>query len=217
MPRSLAFIVSTLPAVGLALVLGLTAATPARATPGQIYELKRPVVNLRAGPSRKAKVVSRVRKGGRLMEFARQRGWIKVREMGKLGPEGWVLATLVVPESVSAPPAPPPESSSEAGPPAGAGGYEEGPTVIARPRGRSARYLNNGILTPLGGQTVTVRKHGGRKGKGKGRDHGDRQSGGSRAAGARPGGLRTLGSPRTSGAPNVGSPRSGGAPNIGTF
>lgn len=218
MQRLIAFIVSGLPVAGIALVLGTAAAGPASATPGQIYEISRPVVNLRAGPSTDTKVIDRLRKGARLMEFDRKEGWIKVREMGKLGPEGWVLGRLVAPEELPPPAGPFPEpQSSDAAPSSPDGG--EGPgygddggrVYYAYPRSRLPRRIDNRAFVPWG---VTVHKEprrkrrGGRHRGGRDKSHKDRKNTrdpGASAAREDQRAPRNLGHPRTSGAPNIGT------------
>ncbi|TDI63739.1 MAG: SH3 domain-containing protein [Alphaproteobacteria bacterium] len=106
--------------VALALVLVAGPAGRVFATPGQIHVVDHATVNLRAGPSTKARVIGRLKRGDRVMEFERRGRWLRVQQMGKLAPEGWVHGALVVPEPrpTAARSQPRPEPEDPAPPPA---------------------------------------------------------------------------------------------------
>jgi len=191
-------------AVCCALILAWSG--PAVATPGQIHEVKRPEVNLRAGPGTDAKVIGSLEQGARVMEFAREGRWFRVKQMGRVGPEGWVHGALIAPEKLLEPESPAPPGSTR--PPAderGTGGSsdDDGRRYYGDPGGGFRDVLRDRAFLPWG---VTVK----RKGHG-GKRHGDRgrkrhRHGGKAAKGGavRPG-VRNLGWPRQSGAPNIGT------------
>lgn len=165
----------------------------ALATPGQIYEVTRPEINLRAAPNTDAKVIGHLPEGARLMEFARKGRWFKVKEMGRVGPEGWVYGALIAPEKLDepAPSAPPPAAKAPAaGPPADAGGE------VGSSGGDGRAILPWAVMVP-----PKARRH---KGKRRHRHRGRPGKPGITVRPVRPG-LRDLGWPRTSGAPNLGT------------
>ena len=94
----------------LALVLVAGATGGVFAAPGQIHVVKSAGAALRAAPSTKAEVIGRLVGGDRVMEFEIRGGWLRVQQMGRVAPEGWVSAVLVAPEPrlpvVKAPPQP---------------------------------------------------------------------------------------------------------------
>ncbi|MCZ6449091.1 MAG: SH3 domain-containing protein [Alphaproteobacteria bacterium] len=94
----------------LALVLVAGATGGVFAAPGQIHVVKSAGAALRAAPSTKAEVIGRLVGGDRVMEFEIRGGWLRVQQMGRVAPEGWVSAVLVEPEPrlpvVKAPPQP---------------------------------------------------------------------------------------------------------------
>ena len=95
-------------ALALVLVAGSTGGVIA--APGQIHVVKSAGAALRAEPSTKAKVIGRLVGGDRVMEFEIRGGWLRVQQMGRVAPEGWVPGALVAPEPrlpvVEAPPRP---------------------------------------------------------------------------------------------------------------
>lgn len=190
---------------GLFLVVATAPLMPVSATPGQIHEVKRGTVNLRAGPGTDAKIVRTLKAGTRVMEFARKGRWYRVKEMGRVGPEGWIRGDLIAPETR---PAPEPEPAPDAaGPPPEEGQpvpYVEGDDgryYVSPGFGPRRRDLRNRAFVPWG---VTVkRKTRPRKKDKTGGGHGKK---------------RVLGTPDARGpSRNLGGPRSGGAPNIGSF
>ncbi len=95
-------------ALALVLVAGSTGGVIA--APGQIHVVKSAGAALRAAPSTKAEVIGRLVGGDRVMEFEIRGGWLRVQQMGRVAPEGWVPGALVAPEPrlpvVEAPPRP---------------------------------------------------------------------------------------------------------------
>jgi hypothetical protein len=183
------------------MLFGLSA--PAFATPGQIHEVKRPEVNLRAAPGTDAKVIGSLEEGARLMEFGRKGRWFKVKEMGRVGPEGWVHGALIAPEALPEPAAAaPPQRPADESKPDDYSNGGDGPVYYDPPLGRYRDRLRDRAFVPWG---VTVKRKG-RRHKGKGHHgHGDRAGKGDAKAQTRPPPARNLGSPRRSGAPNLGT------------
>ena len=182
----------------------LSWAAPAHATPGQIHEVQRPEVNLRAGPDTGAKVIGKLERGARVMEFARKGRWVRVKQMGRVGPEGWVHGALIAPEKLPEPPEPeaPAPPADEPGA-AGSTGNDGGPRYSDDPGAAIGLGVQDRAFVPWG---VTIkRKHRGRKGKGR---HG--RGGKGRKADVK---IR----PVAPSGRNLGWPRPSGAPNIGTF
>ncbi len=100
-------------ALPLAMLTGLlwaAASAPVSATPGEIHVVKAAVANLRAGPGTGTKVIERLTRGHRVMEFERRGDWLRVQRMGTVGREGWLHGALVGPEPAPDQPAlaPPP-------------------------------------------------------------------------------------------------------------
>jgi len=203
MPRSTAFLIPLARAAGAALILALGAGAPARATPGQIHVVKRPEVNLRAGPGTATKIIGKLVRGARVMEFGRKGRWFRVKEMGRVGPEGWVHGAMIAPEpepSPAVPAEPAPPSAGERGP-GSTSRDEDGNVTYAYPRGVMPWPPDNRAFVPWG---VEIRKHRPRKRKGRG--------GGRTAPKAAPepkaadrDRSRNLGYPRPSGVPNIGT------------
>lgn len=77
------------------LVFWVAVALPAHATPGQILYVQPEITNVRGAPSTSARVVMRLERGHKLMEFERRGKWIRVLIAGTLGNEGWVHGALV--------------------------------------------------------------------------------------------------------------------------
>lgn len=177
---------------------------PAFATPGQIHEVTRPEVNLRAAPGTGAKVVGSLEEGARVMEFARKGRWFRVKQMGRVGPEGWVHGALIAPEKLPAPePAAVPQPPADDGGPDGYSGDRDGRVYYGYPRGRSPHRLRHRAFLPWG---VTIKRKG-RRHKGKGHHR----------HGGKVGKRRTKTRALRPSARNLGSPRRSGAPNLGTF
>ena len=94
-------------ALALLIVLIGAPATP-DATPGQILYVKSEIANVRKAPSRKARVVKRLRQGHKVIEFERRRRWVRVGMFDTSGRVGWVHGALLGPEPPGSRPAPPP-------------------------------------------------------------------------------------------------------------
>lgn len=190
---------------GFVVVVATAPFVSASATPGQIHEVKRGTVNLRAGPGTDAKVMRTLEAGARLMEFARKGRWYRVKEMGRVGPEGWVRGDLIAPEVLPEPvPQPAPEVAGrppEEGQPAPDVEDDDGRYTVYPGLATGRRNVRNRAFVPWGG-TVKRKKRGRKK-------HGAR--GGHNKK-------RVLRSPAPRGTSrNLGWPRSGGVPNIGSF
>ena len=93
-------------ALALLMILGAPA-TP-DATPGQILYVKSEIANVRKAPSRKARIVKRLRQGHKVIEFERRRRWVRVGMFDTSGRVGWVHGALLGPELPGGRPAPPP-------------------------------------------------------------------------------------------------------------
>ena len=93
-------------ALALLMILGAPA-TP-DATPGQILYVKGEIANVRKAPSRKARIVKRLRQGHKVIEFERRRRWVRVGMFDTSGRVGWVHGALLGPEPPGSRPAPPP-------------------------------------------------------------------------------------------------------------
>ena len=106
MPRIHFAILKVCAPAALALVLVAGPTGIVHATPGQIHLVKSDVAKLRAEPSKESKVIDRLAKGDRVMEFKRQGRWLQVQQMGKVAPEGWMHTELVRPEPAPAPAVP---------------------------------------------------------------------------------------------------------------
>jgi hypothetical protein len=190
----------------------LAASETVHATPGQIHEVTQPQINLRAGPGADTKVMRTLEAGDRVMEFARKGRWYRVKQMGRVGPEGWVRGDMIAPEVL---PAPEPEFAPDAG---------RGPTGEVQPEryvdeddGRYYTYprfhhgrraLRNRAFLPWG---VTVKHKRRDHKKGKKERHRGHDDAKTRRSSFRPG-RAVRGTSR-----NLGGPRGGGARNIGTF
>ena len=130
-------------ALALVLVAGPTGGV--FAAPGQIHVVKSAGAALRAAPSTKAEVIGRLVGGDRVMEFEIRGGWLRVQQMGRVAPEGWVHGALVEPEPrlpvVKAPPRPESEDPTRP-PPRRATAPGDGFVVTHRARRRSlARHI----------------------------------------------------------------------------
>ena len=110
-------------ALALLMILGAPA-TP-DATPGQILYVKSEIANVRKAPSRKARIVKRLRQGHKVIEFERRHRWVRVGMFDTSGRVGWIHGALLGPELPgSRPPPPPPAPTRQAKGPA----PEKGPT-----------------------------------------------------------------------------------------
>jgi hypothetical protein len=69
-------------------------AATAVADPGDLHEVSGAKVNLRAGPSDDASVLTTVEQGDELIELRREGNWLGVRVMDT-GDEGWIYGELV--------------------------------------------------------------------------------------------------------------------------
>ena len=110
-------------ALALLMILGAPA-TP-EATPGQILYVKSEIANLREAPSRKARIVKKLRQGHKVIEFERRRRWVRVGMFDTSGRVGWVHGALLGPEppgTRAAPPPPAPTRQAKGAAP------EKGPT-----------------------------------------------------------------------------------------
>ncbi len=106
-------------ALPLAMLTGLlwaAAAAPVSATPGEIHVVKAAVANLRAGPGTGTKVIERLTRGQRVMEFERRGDWLRVQRMGTVGREGWLHGALIGQEPAPDQPAPAPPPVAERAP-----------------------------------------------------------------------------------------------------
>ncbi|MCH7544254.1 MAG: SH3 domain-containing protein [Proteobacteria bacterium] len=93
-------------ALALLMILGAPA-TP-DATPGQILYVKSEIANVRKAPSRKARIVKRLRHGHKVIEFERRRRWVRVGMFDTSGRVGWIHGALLGPELPGTRPPPPP-------------------------------------------------------------------------------------------------------------
>lgn len=77
----------------------LMAPGEAHATPGEILVITDVDVALYAAPGPKSKVIERLDKNDRIMEFERRDGWVRGMLFGAIGKEGWVAARYLKPET----------------------------------------------------------------------------------------------------------------------
>lgn len=102
-------------AFALAFLVIIGAPATPDATPGQILYVKSEIANLREAPSRKARIVKRLRRGHKVIEFARRRGWVRVGMFDTSGRDGWIHGALLGPELPgNRPPPPPPPPTRQA-------------------------------------------------------------------------------------------------------
>ncbi|MDH3240202.1 MAG: TIGR02281 family clan AA aspartic protease [Alphaproteobacteria bacterium] len=64
--------------------------TGAQAAPGQRYDVQRNDTKIHAFPSAKARVLGRLNRGDRVIEWRRNGAWVEVSPMGVVGANGWV-------------------------------------------------------------------------------------------------------------------------------
>lgn len=98
----------------LALWMILGAPATPDATPGQILYVKSEIANVRKTPSRKARVVKRLRQGHKVIEFERRRRWVRVGMFDTSGRVGWIHGALLGPEPPGSRPVPPPAPARQA-------------------------------------------------------------------------------------------------------
>ncbi len=98
MPEHFSTASRRLMAFALALVLATGPAWEAFATPGEIHAIKSKTAHLRAGPNANAHVIGGFVHGDRVMEFQRRGQWLKVQQLGRVAPLGWVHGGLLIPE-----------------------------------------------------------------------------------------------------------------------
>ena len=103
-------------AFALALLVILGAPATPDATPGQILYVKSEIANLRKAPSRKARIVKRLRRGHKVIEFERRRRWVRVGMFDTSGRVGWIHGALLGPELPGSRPAPPAPTRQAKGP-----------------------------------------------------------------------------------------------------
>ncbi len=153
-------------ALALVLVAGSTGGVIA--APGQIHVVKSAGAALRDAPSTKAKVIGRLVGGDRVMEFEIRGGWLRVQQMGRVAPEGWVPGALVAPEPrLPVVEAPRPESEDPTRPPVSWRAADDYYVVFHKVRRRSLRRHKRRIrrakmVRPRQGRHHAFRVHGGR-------------------------------------------------------
>ena len=111
-------------ALAMSMILLGAPATP-DATPGQILYVKGEIANVRKAPSRKARIVKRLRRGHKVIEFERRRRWVRVGMFDTSGRIGWIHGALLGPELPGGRPPPPPAPTRQAKGPA----PEKGPAL----------------------------------------------------------------------------------------
>lgn len=99
-------------ALALLVILG-TPAT-ADATPGQILYVKSAIANVRAAPSRKARILKKLRRGHKVIEFERRRRWVRIGMFDTSGRVGWIHGALLGPEPSGRRPPPRPAPTRQA-------------------------------------------------------------------------------------------------------
>ncbi len=99
-------------ALALLMILGAPA-TP-DATPGQILYVKSEIANVRKAPSRKARIVKRLRRGHKVIEFERRRRWVRVGMFDTSGRVGWIHGALLGLKLPGSRPPPPPAPTRQA-------------------------------------------------------------------------------------------------------
>jgi hypothetical protein len=96
----------------LALLMILGAPQTPDATPGQILYVKSETANLRQAPNAKARIVMRLRRDHKVIEFERRRRWVRVGMFDTSGRVGWIHGALLGPEPPGSRPAPPAPASA---------------------------------------------------------------------------------------------------------
>ena len=131
-------------ALALAMLTGLlwaAASAPVSATPGEIHVVKVAVANLRAGPGTGTKVIERLRRGHRVMEFERRGDWLRVQRMGTVGREGWLHGALVGPEPAPDQPAPAPPPAAQGVPTGETPHFHSHRVILRSAPGRKAKRV----------------------------------------------------------------------------
>jgi clan AA aspartic protease (TIGR02281 family) len=64
--------------------------TSAHAAPGQRYDVQRDDTKIHESPSAKARVLGRLNRGDRVIEWRRRGDWVEISPMGVVGKNGWV-------------------------------------------------------------------------------------------------------------------------------
>ncbi len=64
--------------------------TASHAGPGERYDVQKDETKVYSAPNAKARVVLRLNRGDRVMEWRRQGGWIKISKLNAVGKDGWV-------------------------------------------------------------------------------------------------------------------------------
>jgi hypothetical protein len=129
-----------------ALAVFLTTSMHAWATPGEILIVTGADVALRATPGPESKIIERLDKNDRIMEFERRDGWVRGMLFGAIGREGWVAARHLKAEADGredqAPRAPSraPDGISSDEPEARAQSVDEGEAYTIRRRERVYLY-----------------------------------------------------------------------------
>ena len=72
------------------IVIGLALAANAGAAPGQRYDVRNNGTKVYAAANAKARVITRLNKGDRVIEWRRQGSWVQISKMGTVGVDGWV-------------------------------------------------------------------------------------------------------------------------------
>lgn len=119
-------------ALGLAGAAFALGARPAAATSGDVLYVLDPDIALRTAPRPDAAVKGVMRRGQKVMEFARQGEWTRVAVFGAVGLEGW-LPTAALGRSLEAESAAPPGGPSESEA-SGAEPRAAGEAAVAPPR-----------------------------------------------------------------------------------
>jgi rare lipoprotein A (peptidoglycan hydrolase) len=97
-----------------AVLVGVLAATPALAAPGDLHRVTAEQANLRAEPSEDATVRRQLKGGEELLELRHEGEWYGVR-LQRTGEEGWIAGTLIERVARSALTEPPQRSAATAG------------------------------------------------------------------------------------------------------
>ena len=67
-----------------------TLTTASHAGPGERYDVQRDNTKVYSAPNAKARVVMRLNRGDRVIEWRRQGAWIKISKLNAVGKDGWV-------------------------------------------------------------------------------------------------------------------------------
>ncbi len=88
-----------LPGMVKVALLGFAVASGALAAPGQRYDVQRNDTKIHASPSAKARVLGRLNRGDRVIEWRRKGAWVEISPMGVVGKNGWVHISRLRSES----------------------------------------------------------------------------------------------------------------------